>query len=170
VLVDMHAAHERITYERLKCERDSGSVAAQLLLVPRTLRVSRAEADALERHGERLVQLGFELSRTGPDAVTIRRIPVALAESDVEALLRDVLGDLVACGSAERLVEFEHELLADVACRASIRVDRRLTVVEMNALLRQMETTLRSDQCNHGRPTWVEWNKAELDHMFLRGR
>ena len=170
VLVDMHAAHERITYERLKGERDSGNVASQLLLVPRTLRVSRDEAEAAERHGDRLHALGFELTRTGPDAVAVRRIPVALAEADVEALLRDVLADLVAVGSAERLVEFEHELLADVACRASIRVDRRLTLPEMNALLRQMESTLRSDQCNHGRPTWVELNKSELDHMFLRGR
>jgi DNA mismatch repair protein MutL len=170
VLVDMHAAHERITYERLKQEREDGRVASQSLLVPRSLRVSLAEAEAAEAHGERLATLGFELVRGSPDTVIVRRIPVALADTDIDSLLRDVLGDLVSRGSAERLTEFEHELLADVACRASIRANRRLTLAEMNGLLRQMELTERSGQCNHGRPTWVELNKAELDRMFLRGR
>jgi len=170
VLVDMHAAHERINYERMKGEREAGAVASQMLLVPHVLRVSAREADAAERHGERLRALGFELVRTGPDAVTLKRVPSAIGGTDVETLARDLLSDLVSRADAARLTEFENELLADVACRASVRANRRLTIHEMNALLREMEATERSGQCNHGRPTWVELSTAELDRMFLRGR
>jgi DNA mismatch repair protein MutL len=170
VLVDMHAAHERITYERLKSARACGAVASQMLLVPPTLRVSSREADAVEEHHARFAALGFDLVRSGPDTIGVRRIPTVIAETHVEQLIRDVLADLVVHGSAARLEEFENELLATVACHASVRANRHLTIPEMNALLRQMEATERSDQCNHGRPTWVQLSKAELDKLFLRGR
>jgi DNA mismatch repair protein MutL len=170
VLVDMHAAHERITYERLKDARACGAVPSQLLLVPPTLRVSPREADAVEEHQSRFGALGFELTRSGPDRVVVRRIPSALEGADVERLVGDVLADLVEHGSDARLVEYENELMATMACHASVRANRRLTNAEMNGLLRQMEQTERSDQCNHGRPTWVQLTQAELDRLFLRGR
>jgi len=170
VLVDMHAAHERITYERLKESRACGTVPSQSLLVPLALRVSAREADAVEAHRERFVALGFELSRSGPDQVLVRRIPSALDGADVERLVGDVLADLVEHGSDARLVEYENELLSTMACHASVRANRRLTIPEMNGLLRQMEQTERSGQCNHGRPTWVQLTQAELDRLFLRGR
>ncbi len=170
VLVDMHAAHERITYERLKGARACGAVPSQLLLVPPTLRVSPREADAVEGHQARFAVLGFEVTRSGPDRVVVRRIPSALEGADVERLVGDVLADLVEHGSDARLVEYENELLATMACHASVRANRRLSVAEMNGLLRQMEQTERSGQCNHGRPTWVQLTQAELDRLFLRGR
>lgn len=170
VLVDMHAAHERITYERLKDARACGAVPSQLLLVPPTLRVSPREADAVEGHQARFAALGFEITRSGPDRVVVRRIPSALEGADVERLVGDVLADLVEHGSDARLVEYENELLATMACHASVRANRRLSVAEMNGLLRQMEQTERSGQCNHGRPTWVQLTQAELDRLFLRGR
>jgi DNA mismatch repair protein MutL len=141
-----------------------------MLLVPPTLRVSAREADAVEEHAPRFAAVGFDLARTGPATISVRRVPTVLAESDVEGLVRDVLADLAVHGSAARLEEFENELLSTVACHASVRANRRLTVPEMNALLRQMEQTERSGQCNHGRPTWVQLSKAELDRFFLRGR
>ena len=170
VLVDMHAAHERITYERLKRARVAGSIPAQMLLVPITLSVSTREADLVEEQHDRLAEFGFDLARTGPDRVAVRRIPAALEGSDVETLVRDVLSDLVLHGSAARVEETEHELLAGMACHAAVRANRRLTLPEMNALLRQMEQTERSDQCNHGRPTWVQLTQEQLDHLFMRGR
>jgi DNA mismatch repair protein MutL len=170
VLVDMHAAHERITYERLKCARAAGSVPSQLLLVPPVLAVSPREADAVDEHGALFAALGFDLGRTGPDRVMVRRIPAALQGADVESLVRDVLGDLVLHGSAARLSEYENELLSTMACHGSVRANRRLSLPEMNALLRQMEETERSGQCNHGRPTFVEIGHAELDRLFARGR
>jgi DNA mismatch repair protein MutL len=170
VLVDMHAAHERITYERLKDARACGSVPSQLLLVPPTLRVSAREADAVEEHHERFAALGFDLGRAGPDRIIVRRIPSALEGADIERLVGDVLADLVEHGSDARLVEYENELLSTMACHASVRANRHLTIPEMNGLLRQMEQTERSGQCNHGRPTWVQLTQAELDRLFLRGR
>jgi DNA mismatch repair protein MutL len=170
VLVDMHAAHERITYERLKDARACGSVPSQLLLVPPTLRVSAREADAVEEHHERFAALGFDLGRAGPDRIIVRRIPSALEGADIERLVADVLADLVEHGSDARLVEYENELLATMACHAAVRANRRLSIAEMNGLLRQMEDTERSGQCNHGRPTWVQLTQAELDRLFLRGR
>jgi DNA mismatch repair protein MutL len=170
VLVDMHAAHERITYERLKCARTAGSVPSQLLLVPPVLAVTTREADAVDEHGALFTALGFDLGRAGPDRVMVRRIPAALQGADVESLVRDVLGDLVLHGSAARLAEYENELLSTMACHGSVRANRRLSLPEMNALLRQMEETERSGQCNHGRPTFVEIGHAELDRLFARGR
>ena len=170
VLVDMHAAHERVTYERLKSARACGSIPSQLLLVPLPVAVSRREADAVDEHAAEFAALGFELTRVADERVLVRRIPSVLEGSDVEALVRDVLGDLATHGSSARLEEFQNELLSTMACHASVRANRRLELAEMNALLRQMEATERSDQCNHGRPTWVQLTRAELDRMFLRGR
>jgi DNA mismatch repair protein MutL len=170
VLVDMHAAHERVTYERLKNARAFGAIPSQLLLVPLPVAVSRREADAVDEHAAEFAALGFELTRVAAERVLVRRIPSVLDGSDVEALVRDVLGDLATHGSSARLEEFQNELLSTMACHASVRANRRLELAEMNALLRQMEATERSDQCNHGRPTWVQLTRAELDRMFLRGR
>lgn len=170
VLVDMHAAHERITYERLKQARAAGAIPSQLLLVPLALAVSRREADAAEEAAPRFAALGFEVSRSGPERLVVRRVPSALAGADVERLVRDVLADLALHESAARLEEYENEVLATMACHGSVRANRRLTLPEMNALLRQMEETERSGQCNHGRPTWVQLTQAELDRLFLRGR
>lgn len=170
VLVDMHAAHERITYERFKAARATGAIPSQLLLVPLALRVSAREADVAEDAGARFTALGFEVSRSGPGQLLVRRVPAVLAGADVERLVRDVLADLALHDSAARLEEYENEVLATMACHGSVRANRRLTIPEMNALLRQMEETERSGQCNHGRPTWVQLSLGELDRLFLRGR
>jgi DNA mismatch repair protein MutL len=170
VLVDMHAAHERITYERFKQARAVGAIPSQLLLVPLALAVSVREADAAEEASPRFAALGFEVSRSGPERLVVRRVPAVLAGADVERLVRDVLADLALHDSAARLEEYENEVLATMACHGSVRANRRLTVPEMNALLRQMEETERSGQCNHGRPTWVQLALGDLDRLFLRGR
>lgn len=170
VLVDMHAAHERITYERLKNARAAGAIPSQTLLVPLTMAVSAREAAALDDAQERFTELGFEVSLLGVDRIAVRRIPAVLEGSDVAQLVRDVLADLVSHGSAARLTEYENEVLATMACHASVRANRRLSIIEMNALLRQMEDTERSGQCNHGRPTWTELPLDALDRLFLRGR
>jgi DNA mismatch repair protein MutL len=170
VLVDMHAAHERITYEKLKNGRACSNLRSQLLLVPLALAVSEREAAAAEEHAEALAEWGLELSRSGPSAITVRRIPALLEGADVGQLTRDVLGELAQHGTSRRLQELENELLSTMACHGSVRAGRRLTVAEMNALLREMEATERSGQCNHGRPTWVQLGMAELDRLFMRGR
>lgn len=170
VLVDMHAAHERITYERFKQARAVGAIPSQLLLVPLALAVSAREADAAEEAAARFAALGFEVSRSGPERLVVRRVPAVLAGADVERLVRDVLADLALHDSAARLEEYENEVLATMACHGSVRANRRLSVPEMNALLRQMEETERSGQCNHGRPTWVQLALPDLDRLFLRGR
>jgi len=170
VLVDMHAAHERITYEKLKTAQDSAGIRAQLLLVPLNLAVSEREAACAEAHAERLAQLGFDIDRAGPHSVTVRRYPGLLEGADIAGLVRDVLGDLVQHGESSRVDESRNEVLSTMACHGSVRAHRRLTLPEMNALLREMEATERSGQCNHGRPTWVQLPIAELDRMFLRGR
>lgn len=170
VLVDMHAAHERITYERLKAQQACGDIASQQLLVPTTVSVTRREADAAEDFHTAFQKLGIELARSGETSVLIRRIPVLLDGADVERLVRDVLAEFVQHDSSRRLEEAANELLSTLACHASVRANRRLTVPEMNALLRQMEATERSGQCNHGRPTWVQWTMQDLDRLFQRGR
>ena len=170
VLVDMHAAHERITYERLKRMRDDSGVRAQPLLVPQSLAVSMKEVAVVEEGREQLAQLGFVVDVTGEEQLTIREIPIALAQADIEQLLRDVLSDLVEYGTSDRMVAHMDELLSTMACHGSVRANRRLTLPEMNALLRDMEHTERSGQCNHGRPTWVQLTMTELDKLFLRGR
>ena len=170
VLVDMHAAHERITYEKLKSGRACSNLRSQLLLVPLNVSVSAKEAAAAEEHADALAEWGLELSRSGPSGVVVRRIPALLEGADVAQLCRDVLAELALHGSSRRLQELENELLSTMACHGSVRAGRRLTAPEMNALLREMEATERSGQCNHGRPTWTQLGLAELDKLFLRGR
>jgi len=170
VLVDMHAAHERITYEKLKSGRTLSNLRSQLLLVPLNLTVSAKEAAAAEEHAEALADWGLELSRSGPSGVVVRRIPALLEGADVAQLTRDVLAELAQHGSSRRLQELENELLSTMACHGSVRAGRRLTIPEMNALLREMEATERSGQCNHGRPTWTQLSLSELDKLFMRGR
>jgi DNA mismatch repair protein MutL len=170
VLVDMHAAHERITYEKLKAGRVCSNLRSQLLLVPLSLAVSAREAAAAEEHAEALADWGLELSRSGPSTVVVRRIPALLEGADVGQLTRDVLSELAQHGSSRRLLELENELLSTMACHGSVRAGRRLSLPEMNSLLREMEATERSGQCNHGRPTWTQLSLGELDKLFLRGR
>jgi len=170
VIVDMHAAHERITYERLKSAMQEGTVRAQPLLVPERFQVSEREADIAEKHFELFSKLGFELDRSGPDTLVVRQVPSLLRQADVVTLVRDVLADLVQHGSSLRLDEAINEVLSTMACHGSVRANRRLTIEEMNALLRSMEETERSGQCNHGRPTWRQLSVQELDSLFMRGR
>jgi len=170
VLIDMHAAHERITYEKLKQARACAGIRTQLLLVPLTLAVSEREAAIAEEHAENLDALGFEIVRSGPQSVMVKRYPGLLEGADVGKLVRDVLGDLLTHGNTRRLEEVQNEVLSTMACHGSVRAHRRLSLPEMNALLREMEATERSGQCNHGRPTWVQMPVAELDKLFLRGR
>ena len=170
VLVDMHAAHERITYERFKQTYREGGIVHQPLLVPVTVQVSPREADLAERLSEPLAQLGIEISRMGQGSLAVRGIPALLQGADAESLLRDLLSDLAEHGESRRLEREIDEVLATMACHGSVRANRKLTLEEMNALLREMERTERADQCNHGRPTWVQLGMAELDRLFLRGR
>jgi DNA mismatch repair protein MutL len=170
VLVDMHAAHERITYERLKIAQEGVGIRALPLLVPTTLALSEREADAAEEHARALSELGFEVDRGGPQSLTLRSVPALLDGADPRQLLLDVLTDLREHGDTRKVEERRNELLSTMACHGSVRANRRLSVAEMNALLRDMEATERSGQCNHGRPTWVQLTRAELDRLFLRGR
>ncbi|GGY17406.1 DNA mismatch repair protein MutL [Rhodanobacter panaciterrae] len=170
VLVDMHAAHERITYEKLKSGRACSNLRSQMLLVPLGIAVSAKEAAAAEEHAEALAEWGLELSRSGPATVVVRRIPALLEGADVSQLSRDVLSELAQHGSSRRLQELENELLSTMACHGSVRAGRRLSIPEMNSLLREMEATERSGQCNHGRPTWIQLSLSELDKLFMRGR
>lgn len=170
VLVDMHAAHERITYERLKRMRDDTGIRSQPLLVPQTLAVSAREVRAVSDGAAQLQSLGLDIDVAGEEQLVIRAVPIALSQADVEQLIRDVLSDLVEHGSSNRVADHMDEILSTMACHGSVRANRRLTVPEMNALLRDMEHTERSGQCNHGRPTWVQLSMTELDKLFLRGR
>jgi DNA mismatch repair protein MutL len=170
VLVDMHAAHERITYERLKQAQDAGGIRAQALLVPVALAVAEREADVAEQHAAAISALGFDLRRTGPQSLSLRAVPTLLADADARALVLDLLTDLREHGDSRVLEQARNELLSTLACHTSVRANRRLSLPEMNALLRDMEATERSGQCNHGRPTWVQLGRAELDRLFLRGR
>jgi len=170
VIVDMHAAHERITYERLKTAHEGEGIRSQPVLVPERISVSSREADAAEAHAQVFAELGFELDRQGPETLVVRRVPGLLRDADVPVLVRDVLADLIAHGSSRRLQEAYNEVLSTMACHGSVRANRQLTVPEMNALLRDMERTERSGQCNHGRPTWRQLSMAELDRLFMRGR
>ncbi len=170
ILVDAHAAHERIIYERLKQQSQEGKVASQPLLLPIKINVSQAEADLCEQVGETINEMGFDLARSGLETIVIRSIPVLIGNSDVETLIRDILADLNQHGMSQRLEEQGNRLLATVACHSAVRAHRRLSIDEMNALLRDMEKTERSGQCNHGRPTWVELSTRDLDKFFLRGQ
>jgi DNA mismatch repair protein MutL len=169
VLVDMHAAHERVMYERMK-KLLAGETAQQQLLVPEILAVTEAQAQAAEAHVEEFAALGFAVSRLGPDQLALRGIPTLLAGRDPAAVVRDVLSDLQETGHSRRVEESINHLLGTMACHAAVRAQRTLGIAEMNALLREMERTDRADQCNHGRPTWVRVSLADLDRLFLRGR
>jgi DNA mismatch repair protein MutL len=170
VLVDMHAAHERISYEHLKSSYQDAGIRSQPLLVPLGLAVSQAEADEAETRRDWFAALGFEIDRQGPEQLLIRQVPALLADVDSAALVRDVLADLRSHGRSTRIEERINELLSTMACHGSVRANRHLTIAEMNALLRDMERTERSGQCNHGRPTWVQLSMQALDAQFLRGR
>jgi DNA mismatch repair protein MutL len=169
VLVDMHAAHERVMYEGMK-KVLAGDIAQQWLLVPEILQVSMAQGEAAEMHAAEFAGLGFEVSRLAPEQLALRAVPVLLAAHDPASVVRDVLSDLVATGRSRQVQESINHLLATMACHAAVRAARTLTLPEMNALLRQMERTDRADQCNHGRPTWVRLSLHDLDRLFLRGR
>jgi DNA mismatch repair protein MutL len=170
VLVDMHAAHERITYEQLKAAQGDGGIRSQPLLVPVSVPLSENEAIASESLATPLQALGFDVVRTGPQSVSVRAVPSLLADVDARQLFLDVLSEFREYGASRRLQEAQNELLSTMACHGSVRANRRLSVPEMNALLRAMEATERSGQCNHGRPTWVQLSRSELDRLFLRGR
>ncbi len=170
ILVDMHAAHERIAYEGLKQSYCDGQIVSQPLLVPVTMAVNQQEAKLAEEHTAVFSELGFEVNRIGPENLAIRQVPALLRDADVVQLVRDVLADLNTYGSSTRIAENINEILSTVACHGAVRANRKLTVAEMNALLRDMERTERSGQCNHGRPTWVQLRMDELDKLFLRGR
>lgn len=170
VVVDMHAAHERITYEYLKKSMMDDSIRSQPLLVPSSLAVSQKEGDCAEEFAETFQKLGFELNRLAPEKLAIRAVPSLLKESNVEQLVRDVLSDLLEHGSSERIQQEMNEILSTMACHGSVRANHRLTIPEMNALLRDMERTERSGQCNHGRPTWTQMSIDQLDKLFMRGQ
>lgn len=170
VLVDMHAAHERIVYERLKQAHEGQGIVRQPLLVPISMAVSEREAALAENSRDMLMALGLEVDRVGPETLLIRGLPSLLPQRQAEGLLRDVLADVLAQGSTRRIQELANTLLATMACHGAVRANRQLSTAEMNALLRDMEVTERSGQCNHGRPTWTSLSIADLDRLFLRGR
>lgn len=170
VLVDMHAAHERIVYERMKLAFEQDRIRSQPLLVPVNLAVSAREGDIAEECPDEFHRLGFRLERMAEESLVIREVPVALARANVEQLVRDVLADMLQVGASDRIQAHLNELLATMACHGAVRANRQLTVPEMNALLRDMEQTERSGQCNHGRPTWTQLSLAQLDKLFLRGQ
>ncbi|MBC7182754.1 MAG: DNA mismatch repair endonuclease MutL, partial [Marinobacter sp.] len=162
IVVDMHAAHERITYERMKRALAEQDLKSQPLLVPLSLAVSQKEAALTESHGEELQKLGLQIERIGPETLAVRQVPALLRGADTEQLVRDVLADLIEHGQSDRVEAVTHELLGTMACHGSVRANRQLTIPEMNSLLRDMEATERSGQCNHGRPTWTLVTLSEL--------
>jgi len=170
VLVDMHAAHERIVMERLKRALDTGDVARQRLLVPAVFSADALDVATAEENRAALERVGLEIAVSGPNELTVRSAPVLLASGDVVGLARSLLMEIRDYGASQMLAGRQNELLATMACHAAVRAHRTLTAAEMNALLREMEETERSGSCNHGRPTWYQLTMADLDKLFLRGR
>jgi DNA mismatch repair protein MutL len=174
VVVDMHAAHERIMYEKLKNALDSKSVPMQPLLLPVSFNADKLEVatvqEALSANDDSLQQLGFDIAVLSPTTLAVRAVPTMLQNADAVELARDVLKDLREYGASRALTERRNELLGTMACHAAVRANRSLTIPEMNALLRDMEATERSGQCNHGRPTWFQVSMSDLDKMFMRGK
>ena len=170
IIVDMHAAHERIIYERMKVACKSERLKMQPLLVPLSIAVSQSEADCAAAQKKELLGLGIELDKLTDEAIVVRQVPSILKESDVEQMVRDGVADVLEYGSSDRIQAHQEELLSTMACHGSVRANRHLTIPEMNSLLRDMEATERSGQCNHGRPTWVCQSLSELDKLFLRGQ
>jgi DNA mismatch repair protein MutL len=170
IIVDAHAAHERVTYEKLKKSFADGGVKSQPLLIPLQINVAETEADMADARQDEFRQLGLEVDRIAPTALMLRQVPVLLGDRNAEALLRDMLSDIGETGGSERLQDEHDEILSTMACHGSVRANRQLSHAEMNALLREMEVTERSDQCNHGRPTWSLLSMKDLDRLFQRGR
>ena len=171
LLIDMHAAAERVNYEKMKRQRqENGNLQSQRLLIPVTFTASHEECAALADHADALAGFGLELSDMGGNTLAVRAVPAMLGKADVVSLAKDVLGELAQVGSSQTIEEHENHILATMSCHGSVRAGRQLTLPEMNALLRDMENTPRSNQCNHGRPTWVKLTLKELDALFLRGQ
>jgi len=170
VVVDMHAAHERIVYEGLKAALDAAALPSQPLLVPIAMTATPEEVESAGEGRAELESLGFDVAAGGPRELVIRAVPSLLADLDAAGLLRSVLGEMREFGASRVLVERRNELLSTLACHGAVRANRSLTIPEMNALLRQMEATERAGSCNHGRPTWFQFGMPDLDRLFMRGR
>ncbi len=170
VLVDMHAAHERVVYERFKTQWQDQQLISQPLLVPMAMTLEQSQIAVWQRHQSLFEKLGFELEELGPEQLKVTAVPALLAKSDLVQLINDMLADLAVTGQTQLVEESINRVLSTMACHGSVRANRQLTIAEMNALLREMEQTERSDQCNHGRPTWVQLSIQQLDGLFMRGK
>ena len=170
ILVDMHAAHERILYEEMKTALQAGHLIAQPLLIPITVQVTEQEADHTEEHISLFNSLGLVVERMGPETLIVKQVPEVLKKADVAQIIHDIIADLSSLGESKRLEETINHIMGNMACKSAIKANHRLTLPEMNAILRSMEVVPRSGQCNHGRPTWIQLTLEELDKFFLRGR